>query len=75
MTLAELEPGMSGVVKRVFAKGLLAQRLIDMGLYLGITVNVIRRAPLGDPVEIEAEGTFISLRREEADFVEVFHQI
>lgn len=71
MTLAELRPGSKALVKSVSAQGVLAQRLIDMGLYPGVKVDVIRNAPLGDPVEIEAEGTFISLRRDEARFVEV----
>jgi Fe2+ transport system protein A len=71
MTLSELPPGTSGTVKKVLTDGILAQRIVDMGLYPGIVVRVIRNAPLGDPVEIEADGTFISLRRVEARFVEV----
>ena len=71
MTLSELKPGASGIVERVSARGILAQRLVDMGVYPGVSVNVLRNAPLGDPVEIEANGTYISLRREEAHFVEV----
>ena len=69
--LSKLKPGESGTVTNVNALGVLAQRLIDMGVYPGVMVNVIRNAPLKDPVEIEAEGTFISLRRVEARFVEV----
>ena len=69
--LSELQPGRSGIVKGVNARGVLAQRLVDMGVYPGVSVNVLRNAPLGDPVEIEADGTFVSLRREEARFVEV----
>lgn len=71
MTLAELPPGASGVVKGVNARGVLAQRLVDMGVYPGVFLSVLRNAPLGDPVEIEADGTYVSLRREEARFVEV----
>ncbi len=70
-TLVELSPGDSGRIKSVFADGVLAQRLIDMGIYPGVNFNVIRYAPLFDPIEIEAEGTFVSLRREEAKFVGV----
>ncbi len=69
--LSNLKPGESGTVTNVNALGVLAQRLIDMGIYPGVLVNVIRNAPLKDPMEIEAEGTFISLRRMEARFVEV----
>ena len=71
MTLADIQPGKSGTVEKVSGQGILVQRLSDMGLYPGVRVNVIRNAPLGDPVEIEAEGTFVALRREEARFVEV----
>ena len=74
MTLADMRPGTSGTVERVSGRGILAQRLIDMGLYPGVFVNVVRNSPLGDPVEIEAEGTFVALRREEARFVEVSPQ-
>ena len=69
MTLMDLKSGMSGIVDKITADGFLAQRLIDMGLYPGTSVTFIRKAPLGDPVEIEAEGTSISLRREEAWYV------
>ena len=71
MTLAEIRPGNSGTIKRISGRGILMQRLIDMGLYPGVVVSVIRNAPLGDPVEIEAEGTMVALRREEARHVEV----
>lgn len=71
MTLSEMSPGKSGTVEKIAGQGILAQRLVDMGLYPGVSVNVVRNAPLGDPVEIEAEGTFVALRKEEASFVEV----
>lgn len=71
MTLADMKPGEGGQIKSFSAEGVLAQRLIDMGVYPGVNFNVIRYAPLFDPIEIEAEGTFVSLRRDEARFVEV----
>jgi ferrous iron transport protein A len=42
-----------------------------LGLYPGVQVRMVRNAPLNDPVEIEVEGVFVSLRREEAKLVEV----
>lgn len=44
---------------------------MDMGLYPGLTLNVVRNAPLADPLEVEIDGYFISLRHEEARFIEV----
>ncbi len=71
MTLLELKRGMSGTVEDIAANGLLAQRLVDMGLYPGASVTFVRVAPLGDPIEVEAEGTAIGLRREEARCVKI----
>ncbi len=71
MTLEDLCPGESGRMEKVTARGVLAQRLMDMGLYPGVDIRVIRNAPLEDPMEVEADGSFVSIRREEARFVEV----
>lgn len=71
MTLDRLEPGNECFVKRLYAGDRLGQRLMDMGVYPGMRIKVIRNAPLKDPVEIELEGFYVSLRREEAGYVEV----
>jgi ferrous iron transport protein A len=71
MTLEELRPGESGMMEKVTAKGMLAQRLMDMGLYPGVEIKVIRNAPLEDPVHVEADGSSVSIRHEEARFVQV----
>lgn len=71
MTLADLAPGESGMVVGIDSRGILGQRLVDMGLYPGVEAKVLRRAPLGDPIEVDAEGTLVNLRREEARFVRV----
>jgi len=71
MTLEDLCPGESGRMEKVTARGVLAQRLMDMGLYPGVDIRVIRNAPLEDPMEVEADGSFVNIRREEARFVEV----
>ena len=69
--LADLAPGESGAVVGIDGRGMLAQRLVDMGLYPGVQAKVVRRAPLGDPIEVDAEGALVNLRREEARFVRV----
>jgi ferrous iron transport protein A len=50
---------------------MLGQRLLDMGIFPGLTLRVIRNAPLEDPMQVEIEGYSISLRHEEARFIEV----
>ena len=71
--LDELEPGDGGVVVNLVGSGPLLRRLVDMGLVIGTRVKVLRRSPLGDPVEFEVRGYNLSLRKEEARhvFVEV----
>jgi ferrous iron transport protein A len=71
MTLDELKPGSEGRIKRLSAGDKLGQRLMDMGIYPGLRLKVIRNAPLEDPMELELDGYFISLRHDEARFVEV----
>lgn len=71
MTLDKLEPGSECIIKRLSAKDKLGQRLMDMGVYPGLKLKVIRNAPLKDPMEIELGGYFVSLRHLEARSVEV----
>lgn len=71
MTLDQLKPGDDGFVKKLSSRDKLGQRLICMGVYPGLHIRVIRNAPLKDPMEIELDGYFISLRHDEAKFVEV----
>jgi Fe2+ transport system protein FeoA len=46
-------------------------RLREMGLVPGTRLTLVRRAPLGDPIEISLRGSLLSLRRSEADFIEI----
>ena len=71
MTLDQLKPGEQGRIRRLRATDRLGQRLIDMGVFPGLRLKVVRNAPLQDPMEVEVEGYFISLRHDEARFVEV----
>lgn len=71
LTLADLKPGENARIAKVNIKGMLGQRLVDLGLYPGLEVSVLRRAPLGDPIEVMADGTPISLRKDEARFLSV----
>lgn len=69
--LNELNPGEKGVVVRITGDSTLRRRLLDMGLVRGAIVEVIRRAPLGDPIELLVKGYNLSLRKREGEHVYV----
>jgi ferrous iron transport protein A len=71
MTLDQLKPGSEGRIKKLSVRDKLGQRLMDMGVYPGLKLKVLRNAPLEDPMEVELDGYFVSLRHDEARFVEV----
>jgi ferrous iron transport protein A len=71
MTLKDIGPGQSCVVRSIDAASVLGQRLRDLGLLPGRTIKVLRNAPLKDPMELELEGYLVSLRRAEAQAVTV----
>ena len=69
--LADLAVGRRGVVHAFRCAGPLMQRLLEMGLTRGTPVEVIRLAPLGDPLEIRLRGYYLSLRKAEARLIEI----
>lgn len=71
MTLRELKPGQEGVVASIGTKGPMKRRIMEMGVTPGITVKVIKVAPLGDPIEINIRGYELSLRKDEAEQIEL----
>ena len=66
MTLKDLKPGQFGVVESIGQKRPIRSRLMDMGVTPGVKVEVIKVAPLGDPIEINIRGYELSLRKDEA---------
>jgi ferrous iron transport protein A len=70
-TLDQIQPGSSCRIKQMFAQDRLGQRLLDMGVYPGLTLKVIRNAPLNDPMEIEVQGYCVNLRHAEARMIMV----
>ena len=66
MTLKDLKPGQFGVVESIGQKGPIRRRLMDMGVTPGVKVEVIKVAPLGDPIDINIRGYELSLRKDEA---------
>ncbi len=71
MTLNELQPGQTGYVVKIRGRGAFRKRVIEMGFTSGRKVEVIRKAPLQDPIEYRLMDYEISLRRSEARFIEV----
>ncbi len=72
MTLKELKPGETGKVLSVDSgNSALRSRIFDMGVTPGVALKMIKVAPLGDPVEIVIRGYDLSLRKSEADLVQV----
>jgi Fe2+ transport system protein FeoA len=67
--LGELEVGQSARVLAVEGGGAIPIRLLEMGLVPGTRVRLVKRAPLGDPLELQVRGYHVSLRRVEADLV------
>ena len=66
LSLADLAPGSSARVVAVDPQSPIGRRLLDLGFVAGTEVHVLRRAPLGDPVEYELRGYRVCLRRSEA---------
>jgi len=69
--LSDLTVGSRGRVVGVGGDAELRRRLLEMGFCNGVTVDVIRRAPLGDPIEFRLRGYCLSLRQEQAQHVRV----
>jgi ferrous iron transport protein A len=68
-TLGDLEPGQAGEVVRLDGESGLRHQLLEMGFTTGVVVEVLRRAPLGDPMDIRLRGYRLSLRRLESQAV------
>ena len=68
-SLSELKPGESATVKEYPLSGSAFLRLREMGMLPGTALKLIRRAPLGDPIEIKVRGYNLTLRKTEADHI------
>ena len=70
-TLKDIAPGKSATVVRLHGEGAVKRRIMDMGITKGVEVYVRKVAPLGDPVEINVRGYELSLRKADAQMIEV----
>lgn len=71
MTLRDLAVGQSGIIRKNATSGALKQRFMDMGITKGTLVKVLKIAPLGDPIEIEIRDYHLSIRKSDAQKIEV----
>ena len=71
MTLRETKTGQTVKVVKLNGEGAVKRRIMDMGITKGVEIYVRKVAPLGDPVEITVRGYELSVRKADAEMVEV----
>lgn len=71
MTLKEVKPGTTVLVTKVSGEGAIKCRIMDMGITKGIEIFVRKVAPLGDPVEVTVRGYELSVRKADAELIDV----
>lgn len=70
-TLRDIPVGATATVVKIHGSGALKRRIMDMGITKGVEIYVRKVAPLGDPVEITVRGYELSIRKEDADILEM----
>ena len=70
-TLRNVNIGETVKVKKVQGEGVVKRRIMDMGITKGVELFVRKVAPLGDPIEISVRGYELSLRKADAEMIEV----
>ena len=71
MTLNEIPVGGVCTVTKLNGTGKLRRRIMDMGITKGVEIKVVKIAPLGDPMELNVRGYELSIRKSEAESIEV----
>lgn len=70
-TLREVASGQTVTVKKLSGAGPVKRRIMDMGITKGVSIYVRKVAPLGDPIEVTVRGYELSLRKADAEMIEV----
>ncbi|WP_298484109.1 ferrous iron transport protein A [uncultured Ruminococcus sp.] len=70
-TLREAKIGQTVRVKKLTGEGAVKRRIMDMGITKGVEIYIRKVAPLGDPVEITVRGYELSLRKADAEMIEI----
>lgn len=71
LTLRDVKIGETCTVVKLHGDGAIKRRIMDMGITKGVVIKVVKVAPLGDPIEINVRGYELSLRKADADLIEV----
>ena len=71
VTLTNLPIGRDARVTAVNGTGRVTRRLMEMGVIPGVSVQVVKMAPFGDPIEVRVRGYSLAMRRSEADAIDV----
>lgn len=69
--LKEIPCGSSAIVKKVSGEGAIRRRIMDMGITKGVEIYVRKVAPFGDPIELNVRGYELTLRKADAEKIEV----
>ncbi|MBQ1237422.1 MAG: ferrous iron transport protein A [Oscillospiraceae bacterium] len=70
-TLKDIQVGQTVTVRKLHGDGPVRRRIMDMGITKGVAIHVRKVAPLGDPMELNLRGYELTLRRADADMIEV----
>ena len=70
-TLKDVKIGSTVTVKKLYGEGAIKRRIMDMGITKGTSITVRKVAPLGDPMEVTVRGYELTLRKVDAEMVEV----
>ncbi len=70
-TLREAKVGDTATVVKLHGEGAVKRRIMDMGITRGISVHIRKVAPLGDPIEITVRGYELSIRKADAEMIEI----
>ena len=70
-TLRQIRAGSKAKVVKLHGEGAVKRRIMDMGITKGVEVQVCKGAPLGDPIEVTVRGYQLSIRKADADWIEV----
>lgn len=70
-TLKDLKVGSTATVVKLHGEGAVKRRIMDMGVTRGIDLHIVKVAPLGDPIEVRVRGYELSIRKGDAEMIEV----
>lgn len=70
-TLRDMGVGQSATVKKLHGEGAVKRRIMDMGITKGVGVTIRKVAPLGDPIEVTVRGYELSIRKADAETIEI----